>query len=129
MTLLAYVVPPLGAIGLFVLAQTSGPSDPSGIVAPVANLSATAILIWYVWYNQTRTLPGITKDHKDAMLAVVSEFKSEVAAERSQCLEQHKESNGKHETTHRAVANLHQEVTLHRALVDQGLKRDGVINK
>ena len=144
-TLLAYVLPPIGAVSLMIFAQTTGPIDPTGVVAPVANISAVGILIWYVWYNQTRTIPGITKDHKELVASITekhaaniekltTDFKSEVASERSQCLAQHKDNEKQHEATQYAVVNLDQKVTLHHALVGYvvGLKGkdDGnVVNK
>ena len=55
------------------------------------NLTATAVLGWYVWHTSTRTLPALVRAFREEMAAARADFhaeqtalRMELAAERTQ---------------------------------------------
>jgi len=47
------------------------------------NLTATAILGWYAWHTQTKTIPKLTDDFRNAVEKQRDDFRAELAAERT----------------------------------------------
>lgn len=64
MKLLSPAAIPLAFI-VAVLGQVTPDAGP--IVSSVSNLSAVGLLGWYLWYTQTKTIPAITADHREAV--------------------------------------------------------------
>ena len=73
MTLFGYIAPPVATVSLLIFGETVSPSiDPSGTLGLLSNTSAVGLLGWYLWYTQTRTIPKITNDHKEAVQLAAS---------------------------------------------------------
>lgn len=84
----------------------------------IGGLMAAGVL-WLLWYRETITLPRL-----------LERFTAELREERSACERRHAEGMGGHalvlgevRETRDAVKSLHDEVRLHRALVDDHLGR------
>lgn len=64
-----------------VLADAALPSNLPAL--DFGNLTSTAILGWYAWHTQTKTIPKLTDDFRNAVEKQRDDFRAELATERT----------------------------------------------
>jgi len=52
------------------------------IFATIATLTPSGVLIWYLWYTQTKTFPDMVREHKAELMAVQAGFVETLSEER-----------------------------------------------
>lgn len=66
-----------------IIAQAAGQHHPTLPNIDFGNLTATAILGWYAWHTQTRTIPKMQDDFRSAIEKQRDDFREELIAERT----------------------------------------------
>ena len=53
------------------------------VLSAISTLTPSGILIWYLWYTQTKTFPEMVRDHKSELIQAQVAFTETLAAERT----------------------------------------------
>lgn len=48
----------------------------------IAGITSLGFAVWYAWYTTTKTIPGMNRQHSEAMIRAISEFRQEVREQR-----------------------------------------------
>jgi hypothetical protein len=72
----------LSTLTCALLAQIAD-APPAGIPGIVTTMTSTGVLVWYLWWTTTRTIPGIIERFEKRIAVITEAFERQLEAERS----------------------------------------------